>query len=168
MFPRSSVVFVGALLVGCAEEAPKSDGTIDVLDLGPGNVDVETSDEEGSSSGVPVSWEGPSVEPVEDAVWGGFAIFIEEMDCTVWWEVQGEQVPCDGCTFGFELMGDYLDDSCGGLGVGEIDFQLEIIDGYAYGLGSPWGEATWGGGVLTWSGYYAPHYSYRYYGYVHY
>ena len=167
MRQRKALIPLTALAMGCAVPSDKVNTELDIYEFAPGATGVDaTDDEEGTASSVPISWEGPEVEPVEDAAWGGLGVYLGELDCTVWWAIEGDEVPCGDCEFGFEFQGYPLGDTCG-IGIGDIAFQLEVFDGLAYGFGTYWGVAAAGGGVLTWDGY-AGYYGYRYYGFVNY
>lgn len=151
----------------CGKSTPDDPDTeLDLLtEFVPGTTGVEADD--ASTGTVPVSWGGPDIEPVADRVWGGLGVVITDLDCTLWWELQGESVPCGDCTFGFELQAFLLDDTCG-LGASDIAFQLEVNGGNVYGFYNYWGLATYGGGVLTWDGLSDSYYGYRYYGFLDY
>ena len=100
----------------------------------------------------------------------GFAgVAIQEMGCTILWDVDGSQ--CPGCDYGWDVG---LSDS----GAGSCDFGDDTSGELIYQYGAVyfqslyWGRATLGGGRLDWSSYayiYGPGgYSYYYVGSTYY
>jgi len=165
---RTGPLIAATCLVSCSDpKLPDPNVEVDIFDHAPSGEQPAANSDLGSQP--QVDWEGPEVEPGPEAIWGGLGVGITEIDCALWWSLAGEETDCADCSLAFELVGDTLGDSCGGLGTSWIEFRLEIIDGRAYGFYEYWGAVEYGGGLLTWDGLREGYgYGYRYYGYLHY
>jgi len=167
MTGRMVALVAAGWTMGCDGTAPKSEAELDIYDLAP--TGTPNSADSDASSPPPIAWEGPEVEPVTDQAWGGLGIELMDRDCLIWWSLVGGEDSCSDCALAFSMEATSLGDTCGGLGASSLRLELLVIDGHVYGYGQDWGEAEYGGGLLTWNGEgFGSMYTYRYYGYVHY
>jgi len=165
--PRSSFLAALLPLISCAPPSQEVPDKLDITDIVPGGAGNAQGGEGGGTGGASViyTWEGPEITAVEGRAWGGLGIDIPDLGCSLWWQLVGDEVPCDSCDLAFELVAEGLDDTCG-VGASDVAFQLEFVDGRAYGFDLYWGASAIGGGVAAWDGYSDA--GYRYYGFVNY
>lgn len=169
--PRSSFLAALLPLLSCAPSGQEVPDKLDITDIVPGGASgTEGAGGADGSSGTggasaTYTWEGPEVAAVEGRAWGGLGINIPDLGCSLWWQLVGDEVPCDSCDLAFEVIAEGIGDTCG-VGVSDVAFQLEFVDGRAYGFDLYWGASAIGGGVAAWDG--TSDAGYHYYGFIHY
>ncbi len=86
--------------------------------------------------------------PGEGTIDGLFGLFVED-DCSIYWELTGNQVASADLAWDVALINP--DSDCGG--VDDMAGTLEVEFGSAYFSGNYIGAATHGGGALSWASY---------------
>lgn len=174
---RTSAIVVACAALACEGPSPPSADydDSDLFTSGPSSGSAAAGSESDDDGSAPATrpetgWEGSTPEWSDDAeVRGAFGLDIDT-GCVLTFSAEGESFPCDACDLAFTIQYRTLDDTCG-FGVSTGLAELTVERGRVRFYGTDWGEATVGGGLLTWDGRTdsgSDPYSYGYYEYFGY
>lgn len=112
-------------MASCSPDVSQSKDDIDLFEYGPQDDGFESNGNATSPPGRN-NWNGPEVEPESDRAWGGMAVGIEDLECTLWWSLVGDEAACSDCSLAFNVNATILDSTCDLSGAG-IRFDLQVI-----------------------------------------